>query len=419
MGKGENFYDGGIYINTMMNVSTRRFQKLFILYISVLLFIPQATYAFEREACNSPELIEDADLLNDDFDQTLNELMMNAHLPSLAVGIIRNDTLVWSQGYGFASIREKKRPNENTVYMLASISKTFTTTAIMQLWEQGLFDLDDDVNDYLPFSVRNPKYPEVPITFRMLLSHQSSLSGNNIRLFTYFSLLHLPYTYLEEYLTPGGSLYSPRNWRDEVPGESQTYSSTGIELLGYLVECITCQSFTEYCTNHILIPLEMNNSSYYLDDFEKNELAVQYVYLLGRYIPLPHFEDRNYASGGLRSTVSDLSHYLIAFMNGGIYKDTRILNDDTIDLVFTLQYNDSRFPGFGLGWQIFWGHGNNSSTRVGHNGGMPGSLTYMFYHVEHNAGVIILSNQHLFYRIQEMMNWFSIIELISQKIENI
>jgi hypothetical protein len=96
----ENFYDGDIYINTMMNVSTRRFQKLFILYISVLLFIPQATYAFEREACNSPELIEDADLLNDDFDQTLNELMMNAHLPSLAVGIIRNDTLVWSQGYG-------------------------------------------------------------------------------------------------------------------------------------------------------------------------------------------------------------------------------------------------------------------------------------------------------------------------------
>jgi hypothetical protein len=106
-------------------------------------------------------------------------------------------------------------------------------------------------------------------------------------------------------------------------------------------------------------------------------------------------------------------------MNGGIYKDTRILNDDTIDLVFTLQYNDSRFPGFGLGWQIFWGHGNNSSTRIGHNGGMPGSLTYMFYHVEHNAGVIILSNQHLFYRIQEMMNWFSIIGLISQKIENI
>jgi len=289
----------------------------------------------------------------------------------------------------------------------------------MQLWEQGLFDLDDDVNDYLPFSVRNPNYPDTPLTFRMLLSHRSSISGNNIRLFTYFSLLHYPYTYLEEYLTPGGSLYSPRNWKDEVPGESQTYSSTGIELLGYLVECLTGQPFTEYCRNHILKPLEMNDSGYYVDDFEKNELAIQYIYLLGKYIPLPQFEDKNYASGGLRSTVSDLSHYLIAFMNGGIYKNTSILKDETIDLMFTLQYNDSRFPGFGLGWQIFWGHGNNSSTRIGHNGGMPGSLTYMFYHVELDAGVIILSNQHLYYRIQEMMNWFSIIGLISQKIENV
>jgi CubicO group peptidase (beta-lactamase class C family) len=396
-----------------------RFHKIFIMLIVLSLLSPQLIQARDTDEFLTFNSNDGFGTIDDNFDQSVHDLMNGAHLPSLAIGIIKNDKLVWSQGYGFSNILGKKHPTEHTVYMLASISKTFTTTAIMQLWEKGLFDLDDDVNKYLPFSVRNPNYPDVPITFRMLLSHRSSISGNNVRLFTYFSLMHYPYSYLEEYLTPSGSLYSPRNWRNEMPGESQTYSSTGIELLGYLVECITGQPFTEYCTDHILHPLEMNNSSYHLDDFETNELAVQYVYLFSRYIPLPYFEDKNYASGGLRSTVSDLSHYLISFMNGGVYKNARILNNETIDLMFTLQYNDSRFPGFGLGWQIFWGHGNNSTTRIGHNGGMPGSLTYMFYHVERDAGVIILSNQHLYYRIQEMMNWFSIIGLVSQKIDNL
>ncbi len=61
--------------------------------------------------------------------------------------------------------------------VIASISKTITATAVMQLWEQGLFELDDDVNDYLPFNVRNPNHPDVPITFRMLLTHTSSING--------------------------------------------------------------------------------------------------------------------------------------------------------------------------------------------------------------------------------------------------
>jgi hypothetical protein len=106
-------------------------------------------------------------------------------------------------------------------------------------------------------------------------------------------------------------------------------------------------------------------------------------------------------------------------MNNGVYKNTRILNKETIDLIFTLQYKDSSFPGFGLGWQIFESHGNNSFTRIGHNGGMPGSLTYMFYHVESNAGVIVLSNQHLFYQFPELMNWFSIIGLVSEKVNTL
>jgi CubicO group peptidase (beta-lactamase class C family) len=394
------------------------FNKIFAIFIIVLLVCGQTSFFSNTTTLKGEESTRVTS--EDAFDESIIELMDKAHFPSLAIAIIKNESITWSKGYGYADIKDNEKPTIDTVYMLASISKTFTTTAIMQLWERGFFDLDDDINDYLPFSVRNPQYPTVPITFRMLLSHRSSISGNNIRLFTYFSLLNYPYSYLKEYLTPGGILYSERNWKNERPGQTQVYSSTGIELLGYLIECITNQSFTSYCKDNILNPLEMNDSSHHVSDFEKESLAVQYIYLFGKYIPLPFFEDKNYASGGLRSTVNDLSHYLIAFMNGGVYKNTRILDEETIDLMFTLQYNDSRFPGFGLGWQIFWSRDeNNRSTRIGHNGGMPGSLTYMFYHVHHDAGVIILSNQHLFYRFEEMMSCFTIINLVSQKIETV
>jgi len=88
----------------------------------------------------------------------------------------------------------------------------------MQLYEKGLFDLDEDVNNYLPFSLRNPHYPDSPITFRMLLSHRSSLAGDN-KFWICLSYVpgdpdipDYPYPWLKDYLTPNGSAYSPIVW---------------------------------------------------------------------------------------------------------------------------------------------------------------------------------------------------------------
>jgi CubicO group peptidase (beta-lactamase class C family) len=352
----------------------------------------------------------------DDFDQEILTYMNSSHWPSLALAIVKNNTMVWSKGYGYADIRQKREATNTTVYMLASISKTFTATALMQLWEQGLFHLDDDINEYLPFPVRNPNYPDIPITFRMLLCHRSSLASRNINLFTLFSLFRLPYDYLGEYLNPGGKLYSPKNWEDFPPGTEQVYSCTGYELLGYLVQRLTNQSLPEYCTKNIFEPLGMKNTSYHPSDYNKAQLATQYIYLLGKYIALPEYEDRNYASGGLRSNLEDLSHYLIAYMNGGEYNGVRILKNDTVALMFTLQYPTDQYIGYGLGWQIYMNHNTSENNlRIGHNGGMPGTQTYMFYHVFEDAGIIILTNQHFLYTWNDMMSWFSIIDFLTQK----
>lgn len=353
----------------------------------------------------------------DDFDEQIIYYMEQGHMPSISACIIKNDSVVWSNNYGFYDVKNNKEPTDQTVYMAASISKTVTATAIMQLWEQGLFDLDEDVNNYLPFQLKNPKYPDIPITFRMLLAHQSSLSDKQIALFIFFSIFNLPKAKFEEYLIPGGSIYNPRNWIDAPPGEDLCYSSIGYEILGYLIELLSDQPLDQYCQEHIFAPLKMMNTSFYPSDYDKNNLAIPYIWVLNRYVPLPHYEDRNYAAGGLRTSVSDLSHYLIAHMNGGLYDGVRILEEETVELMHTLQYpeNNSTYSGYGLGWKIFWNYDYNTSRRVGHTGAMPGSLTYMFYFPHNNTGVIFFTNQHLIFRLSELFAWFFILELFSQK----
>ena len=126
---------------------------------------------------------ENNSLEKQNFDKKIQLLMKLAHMPSLSTCVIKNESVVWSKTYGYYDLKNKKLATQNTIYMVASISKMFTAIAIMQLWEQGLFDLDDDVNDYLPFELRNPHYPDVPITFRMLLAHQSSLGNPEFSLF--------------------------------------------------------------------------------------------------------------------------------------------------------------------------------------------------------------------------------------------
>jgi len=391
-----------------------RYRLLVILTFFILLiniFIPVSANFIEKPLTDYK--IKE---INDEFDQTIIDFMNSSHLPSMAIAIVKNNGMVWSKGYGDADIKNNKEATNKTVYMLASISKTFTATAIMQLWENDLLDLDDDVNEYLPFNVRNPKYPDVPITFRLLLTHRSSIASRTINLFILFSIFRIPYSNLGEYLNPGGNLYSPKNWKDYPPGEGQTYSCTAYELLGYLVECITNQAFTEYCIKNILQPLDMKNTSYQPSYYTKQQLAVQYIYLRQRFFALPEFEDRNYASGGLRSNLEDLSHYLIAYMNGGIYNGVNILKNNTVKLMFTPQYPNDQFIGYGLGWQIFSNRNNSQKNlRIGHNGAMPGSQTYMFYHVSEDVGIIIFTNQHFTYTMDSLMSWFSIIDLIITK----
>lgn len=159
------------------------------------------------------------------FDLYIKTLMKIGHKPSIAAAIIHDDEVAWSNAYGYYDIENQKQATtEDTLYLQASVSKTVTATALMQLYDQGLFDLDDDVNEYLPFELRNPNHPDIPITIKMILSHRSSLADDNLH---WICLSYLPgdpdvegypNPWLEDYLVPGGSAYSSSTWSTAKPG---------------------------------------------------------------------------------------------------------------------------------------------------------------------------------------------------------
>ncbi|MBN1861032.1 MAG: beta-lactamase family protein [Candidatus Thermoplasmatota archaeon] len=343
------------------------------------------------------------------FDQRISVLMRIVGFRALSACIIQHDHIVWSNGYGFYDTSKEQHATVNTIYLLASVTKTIVGTALMQLYEQGLFDLDDDVNLYLPFELRNPNFPDDPITIRMLLSHTSSLNTNTQMQYYWMNFSgdppfeFFPDPYLREFLLPGGRYYDQSVWSTRYrPGEQAMYANVGFDLISYLVELISGEPFLDYCDAHIFTPLDMQDTSFNLSRLPLERVAVPHQRFAGKYYtidamtflfgeytpPEQYWRGRFYPAGGLYSTVSDLSHFLIAHMNNGVYNGTRILQNDTVSLMHTFQPGNSLR--YGLAWmqtQI-----SNKLTASGHAGDLHGVDTWMLYNETDDTGIIYLAN---------------------------
>ncbi|MEP7171524.1 MAG: serine hydrolase domain-containing protein, partial [Bacteroidota bacterium] len=171
------------------------------------------------------------------LDKFILNSMANHHIPGLAASIIKDGKIVWTKGYGYANIEKNIPFTSNTANAeLASISKTIAATALMKLYEQGAFQLDDPINNYLPFAVINPYFPNVPITFHMLLNHRSSINDYNLAYSPYLA----PGTsgslsdFLQSILVPGGAFYADStSFYNYEPGSEFNYSNYGFALIGY------------------------------------------------------------------------------------------------------------------------------------------------------------------------------------------
>lgn len=339
----------------------------------------------------------------------IEALMKEFKIPSLAIGIVNNESLVWSNGFG-------EQPELDTVYMIGSITKTFTATAILQLNETGLLDLTADINIHLPFTVRHPSYPGIAITPYMLLTHQAGLSTNLMWSLEYYldyqmidwvnenldlggEILKLNPRpslgmFLNESLNPGGIYYDSYNWYFK-PGILYRYSNAGYHLLSYLIEVITNQTYMEYLEENIFEPLNMTSTGFEYNLFTGRN-AIPYEWHNNSNLEYPIYNINVTGAGNLRSTIGDMTKYLITFISHGQYKGETILKAQSIDLMHTVHVpltGDSaegfHYEGYGLGWNIF------SDNITGHGGATPGFSSNMLIkrNSEGDYGMILFFNR--------------------------
>jgi CubicO group peptidase (beta-lactamase class C family) len=318
------------------------------------------------------------------------------HIPGVQACIILDSEVIWTGAYGYANIIDSIPVTDTTLFMLASISKTFVATALMQLWENGLIDLDTDINDYVPFDVSNPYYPDSIITLRQILAHTSSIRYNDQAWLPMVSWgIDSPIgldRYLESYLSPGGYRYSVANYGTWYAGTHFEYANIPFGLAGYIVEEVSGQNLDQYCQDSIFTPLGMNEAGWFLSGLNVDNIAVPTgLDELGYYL-YGHPGMVIYPAAQLRTSAPQLARHLIAFMQGGRIGDARILDSLTVEEMVTPQYPNVSYPpnnAWGLGWQRI----NTGDGYIwGHTGSFPGVSTMMFGFPEGKLGVVILTN---------------------------
>jgi CubicO group peptidase (beta-lactamase class C family) len=366
-------------------------------------------------------------VLSQTFQEQIETMRQNHDLMGGIALVICNGEITESVPFGLADLGRNIPVTEETVFRVASISKIVTALAFMQLVEQGLVSLDADIGTLLGFQVRNPNFPEVGITPRMLLSHTSSIrdgSTYNNFLSATFSQSQVPP--LNSLLSPGGSFYSSGQFFSQEPGSYFTYANVNYGIIGTLVEIITETRFDIYCRDNILLPLGIQGSFLPTELPDINQVAVLYRKANNSWVPqTDHFQGvypstgnldsyvmgtngfRLSPQGGLRATGNDLGKILLMLIKKGEYDGVRILEKSTVNEILSSQwhYNGNNgnnyyglFRSWGLGIHRVTGTPGNdvifneSELMLGHSGEAYGLVSNAYIDTLNRTGLVFMTN---------------------------
>lgn len=326
------------------------------------------------------------------LDALVTQKLAVAHMPGVSACVVKHGKVAWCHAWGLANLEANRPVTLDTVFLLASISKTITATALMQLWESNAFGLDDDVDPAVPYSVKHPS-SGVPITYRGLLTHMASVRDNAAMLEQFYAYDKDPSLSLGQavsgYFDPAGPYYSAQgNFVPSAPGTAFEYSNLGFALIGHLAETLSGTDFAALTKQKIFEPLKMSWASWRLSDFSTDALAMPYGFSNGAYQPYGQYTFADYPDGGLRTTAYELARFLAAISSGGLLDGNRILQASTIAEMTKVQ-NPSIDAGQGLGFHYVQ---IGVELWVGHNGGESGVATDMYYRPSDGLGFVSLMN---------------------------
>ncbi|MEL4025057.1 serine hydrolase domain-containing protein [Lysinibacillus endophyticus] len=350
------------------------------------------------------------------LEEFVNTKLEKANVKGASIAIIKDNKIEKTINYGYAN--EKSEVNDETLFQIAPLSKVVTATAVMKLVEDGLINLDENVNNYLPFKLINPKYPKKAITIRMLLNHTSSIKDN-------WNVLDELYTikngggdsditleqFAKGYLKEGGEWYSKeKNFTKNKPGEKFEYSNVGYGLLGYIVENVTKMPFEKYVKETIFKPLKMRKTEWLHQNIETDNIASPYEY--GKEIPQYSFP--TYPAGALKTNILDFAKFLTSMSIEET--ETNILQAETIGEMLKPQLNKGKQA---LGWsystldELYLKKLNNGKI-IGHSGSNPGFFSLGLYNREKGNGLIIFMNKEVEREVSSINLYMMIKRLVKE-----
>jgi CubicO group peptidase (beta-lactamase class C family) len=347
------------------------------------------------------------------FDQRMRTLVEHRISPSLAVAVVQGDDTVIAQGYGWSDLEQATAASAETVYLYCSMTKLFTATALMQLRERGLLDLDRPVRVYLPdFPLQHPSGRE--ITVRHLLSHSSGIA-NPIPV-SWVHLAEEPPVNLDDFTK---RLLAKHHRLTFEPGSRYAYSNLGYLVLGQVVERLSGQRYTDYIQQQILQVLDMHRTGFSSASLQDQDVATGYVRswsmmgLLGRllvdrrifgatrggYTAFHRFLIDGAPYGGLLGPVSELGTFLKAYL-GGTFQGRRLLESSSIAEMLTPQRNHhgeefstsshEKSGRIGLGWHLA---GEGAMRSCYHIGGGAGYRSELRIYPSLGYGIGVMGNE--------------------------
>lgn len=331
------------------------------------------------------------------LDAFVTAQMQAAGIPGLALGYAKDGEVRIARGYGFADLATCRPVTAQTMFHIASITKTVTATSILQLAQAGKLDLDAPIAPLLDFPLANPRHPDAPITVRQLLTHTSGISDARYYEIDFRvrgrdanqSLRDL----LKSYLVPGGETWSADGcFSTQAPGAAWDYCNIGYALLGYLAGRIGGEDMREQTARTIFAPLRMKHTSWSLAGTPEALRATPYEMVDGARAAIEPVGFPDWPVGMIRASIADLTAFAAASANGGQAHGARILSSQAMTGMLDMQ-TPAGLPdwltGQGLGWQA---SNLDGRPRPNHWGGDPGVFTAAYLDPATRSAAVILTN---------------------------
>lgn len=332
----------------------------------------------------------------DRIDRMISEEIQAGHIPGAVALIARNGKIVYHKAFGMADNMADQSLRTDHIFRIASQTKAITSTAVMMLWEKGLFRLDDPISMYIPefgeaqlldtFNDADSSFTTTPaqnqITIRHLLTHTSGIGYGVIDGDERFRKIYAKAGVMDLFTVEDITIEESVKRLAKLPlhhepGSKYTYSE-GLDVLGYFIEIISGMPFDDFLRTHILDPLGMDDTWFYLPESKFDRLiTIQRKNEAGAWEPLPYtFYDPDYprkgakkffsGGAGLCSTTEDYARFLQMYLNGGEYNGQRLLSRTTVNFILQNQIGDlmgNRGSNHGLAFGLVDGIGGNRGGR--------------------------------------------------------